>query len=75
MYELYGKRHELLATNEDVLNLVVSSVVSGVIGYASIAFLLNFLRKYTTYVFIVYRLLLGAGLLMLLEAGRLAATR
>ena len=41
------------------------------VGYASIAFLLGYLKKHTTWLFIVYRLALGAALLALLSAGKL----
>ena len=44
----------------------MATVVSGIIGYWSIAFLLNYLKKHTTYLFIFYRLVLGAFLLVLL---------
>jgi len=36
-----------------------------------VAFLLGFLRRHTTWVFIIYRIVLGATLLALLFAGRL----
>lgn len=71
VYELYKERHELLASQADVVNVVLASVVSGVIGYASIAFLLRYLRTHSTYLFIVYRLVLGGLLLVLLGMGRL----
>jgi undecaprenyl-diphosphatase len=71
VYELYKERHELLATQESVVNLVVATVVAGVVGYASIAFLLAYLRSHTTWVFIVYRLALGGLILWLLAGGQL----
>lgn len=71
VYELYKERHELLATQEGVAHLAVATVVSAVVGYASIAWLLGFLRHHTTWVFIVYRLALGVLILALLFAGRL----
>jgi undecaprenyl-diphosphatase len=69
LYELYSKRKELFATNEDIFNILVATVVSGVVGYASIAFLLSYLRRYNTYLFIVYRIVLGIVLLVLLQQG------
>jgi len=71
MYEMIKHRHELLATRSDEMNLIAATVVSLVVGYASIAFLLGYLKKHTTYVFIVYRLLLGALLFVLLSTGKL----
>ncbi|MDE3057228.1 MAG: undecaprenyl-diphosphatase UppP [Bacteroidota bacterium] len=41
------------------VNVVVATIVSFVVGYASIAFLLKYLRTHTTYVFIWYRVALG----------------
>jgi len=69
LYELYKERAVLLASQADILNLVVCTVVSGVVGYAAIAGLLAFLRTRTLYIFVVYRILLGGLLLWLLHAG------
>lgn len=49
--------------------LLVSTLVSGIVGYASIWFLLRFLRTHTTGIFIGYRLIVGAAILSLLFAG------
>ncbi|MCA1621920.1 MAG: UDP-diphosphatase [Acidobacteria bacterium] len=49
--------------------LVVASIVSGLVGYASIWFLLRFLREHSTGVFIAYRLVVGALIFVLLVAG------
>jgi undecaprenyl-diphosphatase len=64
--ELYDERQALLRSHESVVNLVLATVIAGVIGYASIAFLLRFLKTHTTWVFIVYRLVLAGVLLALL---------
>jgi len=40
-------------------NLLVSTVVSAIFGYLSIAFLLNYLRNHSTLIFIIYRLIAG----------------
>ena len=48
--------------------LVVATVVSGIVGYASIWFLLRYLRTHSTAVFIGYRLVVGALILILLAA-------
>lgn len=69
LYELYKERHELLASRADAVNLLLALVVSGVVGYASIAFLLRYLKTHTTHLFIVYRLALGSVLLVLLARG------
>ncbi|HEY9405435.1 MAG TPA: undecaprenyl-diphosphate phosphatase [Pyrinomonadaceae bacterium] len=51
------------------LPLVVATVVSGIVGYASIWFLLRFLRTHSTGIFIGYRLVVGAAILLLLAGG------
>jgi undecaprenyl-diphosphatase len=67
--EMYDDRHKLFASGENVLNLVVGTAVAGVVGYASIAWLLGYLKRHPTYVFVVYRLLLAAILVAMLSAG------
>ena len=52
-------------------NLVISTVVSGVVGYASIAWLLKFLMRNTAMVFVWYRIALGLLLVSLLLGGYL----
>ncbi len=67
--ELVKERELLLSSDIGVLNLVVATIVSGVVGYASIAFLLNYLKHHSTYLFIIYRIIVGIGLLYLLNTG------
>ena len=52
--------------------LAVGTVVSGVVGYVSIWFLLRFLRTHTTGVFIGYRLLVGGAILIMLFSGHVS---
>ncbi len=68
--ELYDERKELLGSSEQAVPLLVATLVSALVGYLSIAFLLGFLRRYNMGVFVVYRLLLGAAILGLAWAGR-----
>jgi len=49
-----------LLSGVSMVNLAVSTAVSAVVGYASIAFLISYLRRHSTYVFIIYRLIVGA---------------
>lgn len=49
--------------------LVVATVVACVVGYASIWFLLRFLRTHSTGVFIAYRVVVAALILLLLFGG------
>jgi undecaprenyl-diphosphatase len=52
--------------------LVVGTVVSGIVGYASIWFLLRFLKTHTTGVFIAYRLIVGGAILIMLFTSRIS---
>lgn len=54
--------------------LAVATVVSGLVGYASIWFLLRFLRTHSTGVFIVYRVIVGGLILVALSVGYLSAS-
>lgn len=56
---------------DSALPLAVATVVSGLVGYASIWFLLRFLRTRSTGVFIGYRLVVGGLILALLALGLL----
>jgi len=49
--------------------LIVGTLVAGIVGYLSIWFLLSFLKRRSTAIFIVYRLVLGGILLILLWRG------
>jgi undecaprenyl-diphosphatase len=69
LYELYKDGRDLLAQQDQAVNLIVSAVVAGLVGYASIAWLLGFLSRHSTYVFIIYRLLLGTLIIVLLLMG------
>ena len=55
------------------LPLIVATIVSGLVGYASIWFLLRFLRTHSTAVFIVYRLIVGAAIMVALLGGYISA--
>jgi len=48
---------------------IVAVIVSFVVGYLSIAFLLRFLAHHSTYVFSIYRVALGSLVLILVAAG------
>jgi len=50
--------------------ILVATIVSGVSGYLSIAFLLRYLQRHTTYVFVAYRIALGLLLIWLVVSGR-----
>ena len=50
------------------VNLIISTAAAAVFGYLSIDFLLRYLRKYSTFVFIYYRIALGILIIILLSA-------
>lgn len=52
--------------NSMIVNLVVATVFSAISGYLAIDFLLKFLKKYSTFVFVYYRFILGILILILL---------
>lgn len=61
-----------LLPRESLATLAVGTIVSAIVGYASIWFLLRYLRTHTTGVFIGYRLLIGAAILIMLLNGRIS---
>src|SRR5262245_11083085 len=71
LYELLEARHELFATRNHAIELAVALVVTAIVGYATIPWLLGFLRKHSTFVFIIYRLLLAGLLVVLLMNGKI----
>jgi undecaprenyl-diphosphatase len=72
LFQLIDARNELLASGGDVMKLLAALVVTAVVGYATIPWLLAFLRNRTMLVFIVYRFLLAILLLYLLASGRIS---
>jgi undecaprenyl-diphosphatase len=69
IFELRHLRHA--STPFTGAELLIAAAVAFVAGMAAIGGLLRYLRTRTTFVFVVYRLGLGALLLALLHAGRL----
>jgi len=67
IFELVSERHEL--AHVGVAPVFIATVAAFVSGYASIEFLLRFLRTRSTFVFIAYRIALGALLLTMLAHG------
>jgi undecaprenyl-diphosphatase len=59
----------ILNDNTSMANLLVATLISAVVGYASIAFLISYLRRHSTYAFIAYRLVAGLILLVLATKG------
>jgi undecaprenyl-diphosphatase len=63
LLELKEAVQKQLLSSDDFLALAVGTVVAGIVGYLSIWFLLAFLRKNSTMIFIVYRIIVGAAIL------------
>ncbi|MFM9018327.1 MAG: undecaprenyl-diphosphate phosphatase [Actinomycetota bacterium] len=49
--------------------LIIATVVSFIVGYAAIAFLLRWLARHSLYIFVVYRVILGILVLALAAGG------
>jgi undecaprenyl-diphosphatase len=73
IYELIEARDDLLSSSQDATKLATALVITAAVGYATIPWLLAFLRRRTMFVFIVYRLLLAALLLALLTSRHIAS--
>ncbi len=64
LFELYTSFPNL--SNDDLLNLVIATIMSAISGYLTIKFLLYFLKTRTTLIFIIYRILLGLAIFILI---------
>jgi undecaprenyl-diphosphatase len=73
VFQLMKAHDTLLASGSQVAELVIALAVTAFVGYATIPWLLGFLRKNSTFVFIVYRLLLAGLLTVLILSGHIAA--
>ena len=70
LLELKEALHKL--PHGSLTTLAVGTLVAGIVGYASIWFLLRFLKTHTTGVFIGYRLIVGGAILIMLLSGRIS---
>lgn len=69
VYELFSQRATLLSGESAVLSLVIATVVSGVVGYWSIWFLLSYIKKHSMMLFVIYRVVFGILIIVLLSMG------
>ena len=69
LFEAYHSRKEL--GHGLLVPVIVGNIVSFVVGYAAISFLMNFIRKNGIGVFVIYRVVLGVVLIVLMMTGRL----
>jgi undecaprenyl-diphosphatase len=54
---------------------VVATVISFAVGLASIAWLISYISRHSTMIFIVYRIAVGLLLIGLLSGGVISATK
>ncbi len=59
---------EYIDTN-GIITIAVATIVSGIFGYLSIEFLLRYLRKKSTFIFIIYRIVIGIIILVMIYNG------
>jgi undecaprenyl-diphosphatase len=69
LFQLFELMREGFADSGGAVSLVVATVLAFVVGYASIAFLLRWLATHTTAIFVAYRVILGAAVLVLAATG------
>ena len=69
LLQLYQTWHIIAASTENMTNILAATLAAGIVGYASIAFLINYLKNHTTNIFIAYRLVAGAAILYLVATG------
>ena len=69
-YKLVKDANQLLG--DQMVATGVATVVSFVVGYAAIAFLMKFLQTRSTMIFVVYRLILAAVLVFMASRGMIA---
>lgn len=53
-------------TPDDILNIFIATISAGISGYFAISFLINYLKKNSTLIFILYRIILGIVILLFL---------
>ncbi|MBI5729650.1 MAG: UDP-diphosphatase, partial [Ignavibacteriales bacterium] len=53
----------------EMINLIVATIFSAIVGYISIEFLLRYLKKNSTLIFIIYRIIAGIIIILLLSKG------
>jgi len=70
LLELKEALHKL--PHGSLATLAVGTIISGIVGYLSIWFLLRYLKTHTTAVFIGYRLIVGGAILIMLFSGRIS---
>lgn len=66
LYTAFSHRHEFSGM---LVPLLVANLVSSVVGYGCIAFLMQFLKTKSNTVFVAYRIVLGVAIIALMQSG------
>lgn len=67
LYKLYDERQALLA--EGLAPTIIATIVSFIVGYAAVAWLMKFLQTKSLWIFVWYRVALGLAVLGLAATG------
>ncbi len=67
MFELFKEKDSLMGPNAHTMSLIVGTLVSAVVGYLSVWFLLSYVRKHSLMIFVVYRIALGVIIIVLVS--------
>jgi undecaprenyl-diphosphatase len=67
MYELFSQRATLLGGESEILSLLIATLVSGIVGYWSIWFLMEYIKKHSLTLFVIYRIVFGILIIVLLS--------
>jgi undecaprenyl-diphosphatase len=67
LFELFKEKDTLIGAHSQILSLIIGTLVSGVVGYLSIWFLLSYIRKHSLLIFVIYRILFGVLIIVLLS--------
>jgi undecaprenyl-diphosphatase len=66
LYELFSQMNELFKSDNNIISLIIATVVSGIVGYWAIWFLISYIKKHSMMIFVLYRIFLGLLILILL---------
>ena len=64
LLELYDSLKYLDASM--AINMVVATLTAAISGYLAIDFLLKYLKKHSTFIFVYYRIILGIAIIVLI---------
>jgi undecaprenyl-diphosphatase len=73
LYELWELIQGVFGPVESWGSIIIATTVAGISGYLAIAGLIGFLKKRSTFVFIVYRIILGSLVIILISLNLLTA--